>query len=122
MRQQERRQWQQEAASRRLWRQLEKLFATQEDHHVLRLLLRRRQSKTLTRGIVGTTRVARRARSKVAVAGGLWCTTLRVLVRPRLLLEARRVMLVRRLAGKRCVGVRARWTLQRRQAWLQQRQ
>ena len=77
-------------------------------------------SVRLTLGIVGTMRVILRPRLVVAgvVVGGLWCTTRRAWVLPLRQQEARPVMLVRRLAGKRCEVVPARWTQPRRQVWL----
>ena len=77
-------------------------------------------SVRLTLGIVGTMRVLLRLRLVVVVVvvGGLWCTTRRAWVLPLQQQEARPVMLVRRLAGKRCEVVPARWTQPRRQVWL----
>ena len=84
-------------------------------------------SVTLTLGIVGTTRVLLRRRQHqqvvlvLVVVGGLWCTTRRAWVLPLQQQEARPVMLVRRLAGKRCEAVPVRWTQARQQAWLRVR-
>ena len=77
-------------------------------------------SVRLTLGIVGTMRVLLRLRLVVVVVvvGGLWCTTRRAWVLRLRQQEARPVMLVRRLAGKRCEVVPARWTQPRRQVWL----
>ena len=84
--------------------------------------LRHRQqvlhSVRLTLGIVGTMRVLLRPRALSVVVGGLWCTTRRAWVLRLRQQEARPVMLVRRLAGKRCEVVPARWTQPRRQVWL----
>ena len=85
--------------------------------------LRHRQqvlhSVRLMVGIVGTMRVLLRPRLLVVVVvGGLWCTTRRAWVLRLRQQEARPVMLVRRLAGKRCEVVPARWTQPRRQVWL----
>ncbi len=85
--------------------------------------LRHRQqvlhSVRLTLGIVGTMRVLLRPRLLVVVVvEGLWCTTRRAWVLRLRQQEARPVMLVRRLAGKRCEVVPARWTQPRRQVWL----
>ena len=75
-------------------------------------------SVRLTLGIVGTMRVLLRPRLVVvAVVGGLWCTTRRAWVLPLQQQEARPVMLVRRLAGKRCEVARVRLTQPRLQAW-----
>ena len=83
--------------------------------------LRHRQqvlhSVRLTLGIVGTMRVLLRPRPVVVVVGGLWCTTRRVWVLRLQQQEARPVMLVRRLAGKRCEVARVRLTQPRLQAW-----
>ena len=80
-------------------------------------------SVTLTLGIVGTTRVLLRPRPVVVVVvvGGLWCTMRRAWVLPLRQQEARPVMLVRRLAGKRCEAVPVRWMQPRQQAWLRVR-
>ena len=86
--------------------------------------LRHRQqvlhSVRLMLGIVGTMRVLLRPRLVVAVVvvGGLWCTMRRAWVLPLQQQEARPVMLVRRLAGKRCEVVPARWPQPRQQVWL----
>ena len=84
--------------------------------------LRHRQqvlhSVRLMLGIVGTMRVLLRRRPVVVVVGGLWCTTRRAWVLRLRQQEARPVMLVRRLAGKRCEVVPARWTQPRQQVWL----
>ena len=84
--------------------------------------LRHRQqvlhSVRLTLGIVGTMRVLLRPRVAAVVVGGLWCTTRRAWVLRLRQQEARPVMLVRRLAGKLCEVVPARWTQPRRQVWL----
>ena len=75
-------------------------------------------SVRLTLGIVGTMRVLLRLRLVVVVVvGGLWCTTRRAWVLPLQQQEARPVMLVRRLAGKRCEVARVRLTQPRLQAW-----
>ena len=84
-------------------------------------------SVRLTLGIVGTTRVLLRRRLQqqvllvLVVVGGLWCTMRRAWVLPLRQQEARPVMLVRRLAGKRCEVVPVRWTQPRQQAWLRVR-
>ena len=79
-------------------------------------------SVRLTLGIVGTMRVLLRPRLLVVVVvGGLWCTTRRAWVLRLRQQEARPVMLVRRLAGKRCEAVPVRWTQARQQAWLRVR-
>ena len=90
--------------------------------------LRHRQqvlhSVRLMLGIVGTMRVLLRPRLVVVagvVVGGLWCTTRRAWVLPLRQQEARPVMLVRRLAGKRCEAVPVRWMQPRQQAWLRVR-
>ena len=84
--------------------------------------LRHRQqvlhSVRLMLGIVGTMRVLLRRRPVVVVVGGLWCTMRRAWVLPLRQQETRPVMLVRRLAGKRCEVVPARWTQPRQQVWL----
>ena len=81
--------------------------------------LQRQLKVRLIRGIVGTTRVLLRLRPVVVVVvGGLWCTMQQAWVLPPQQQEARPVMLVRRLAGKRCEVVPARWTQPRRQVWL----
>ena len=77
-------------------------------------------SVRLTLGIVGTTRVLLRLRPVVVVVvGGLWCTMRRAWVLPLRQQEARPVMLVRRLAGKRCEVVPVRWMRPRQQGWQQ---
>ena len=79
-------------------------------------------SVRLTLGIVGTMRALLRLRLVVmVVVGGLWCTTRRAWVLPLRQQEARPVMLVRRLAGKRCEAVPVRWMQPRQQAWLRVR-
>ena len=83
-------------------------------------------SVRLTLGIVGTTRVLLRRRLEqvvlvLVVVGGLWCTMRRAWVLPLRQQEARPVMLVRRLAGKRCEAVPVRWMQPRQQAWLRVR-
>ena len=90
-------------------------------HRPLRLL-----STMLTRGIVGTTRVLLMVQVKLLVVvqevvWGLWCTMQQAWVLPLRQLEARPVMLVRRLAGKRCEAVPVRWMQPRQQAWLRVR-
>ena len=119
VRQLERRRCTLEAVSMTLWLQPRRPLATLEDRRQLRLRQRRRRSRRQTLGIVDTTRVLLRVglRRWLVVAGGLWCTTRRAWVRPRRRREAHQVMQVRRLAGKRCEVVRARWTLPRQQVW-----
>ena len=54
----------------------------------------------------------------MVVVEGLCSTMPRAWVQLWLPREAHRVRLVRRLAGRHCEEVRARWTLRRRQVWL----
>ena len=117
VRQLERRRCTLEAVSMTLWLQPRRPLAMLEDRRQLRLRQRRRRSRRQTLGIVGTMRAVMRLRRRVVVAGALWCTTRRAWVRPRRQREAHQVMQVRRLAGKRCEVVRARWTLPRQQVW-----
>ena len=117
VRQLERRRCTLEAVSMTLWLQPRRPLAMLEDRRQLRLRQRRRRSRRQTLGIVGTMRAVMRLRRRVVVAGALWCTTRRAWVRPRWQREAHQVMQVRRLAGKRCEVVRARWTLPRQQVW-----
>ena len=108
-----------EEVSRQQWLQLGKLCVKQEDRHVLRRRPQWQQSRRRTQGIVDTTRVASMMQRRAVVAGALWCTMRRVWVRPRLQQEARRAMLVRRLADKRFEVEQVRWTLPRQRVWLQ---
>ena len=101
---------------------LGKPLARQEDLLRLRHRLHRQLSARLTPGIEVTTRVLLRVRQGAVVEGDLWCRTRRAWGPPLQQQEAHPVTLVRRLAGKRCEVVRARWTRARQQVWLLVRQ